>query len=281
MPVRTTFEEIISNPYSVQNDKGTEFLVMRKDEPFPISFALMGTTVGYKVVLRIAGGCKNMTVDDKRGMLRYFIEAFVGYRGLLFSGGTRTVTESGELDPMVTDVPGVIARFNPERVALGTIPRTGTMRFVRQLNLVLDEYGTIPNPSMDGLLVVQKGPSSLERLDWNGDLDKYFELMENWLQYGFSRGGLVSWNGGLVTREEIVGCLNRGWPVFLVAGSGRATDDVITELDTGAIGGVSEKYLSCAVVVPKEDPSVLRRLLIEYGFLESTDDNVNGEEDNG
>ncbi len=268
MTVLNAIDGLTKNPFTVRRAEGAELLVMKCDEALPVSFALMGTTVRDKVVLRIAGGCKNMSHEDRLGMLDYYATALGGYRGLLFSGGTRNLTEFGEVDPMVTEIPGLIAMLNKECVALGTMPRTDTMRLAGELRLTLDSHGTIPNPNMDGLLVVQKGASALDRLDWNGDLPAYFGLMENWLQCGgFTAGGLVSWNGGAVTREEIVGCLSRGWPAFLVEGTARVTDEVIDEVRKGAVDGVAEKNLKHAVIVSKSDPGTLRTALIEYGFL--------------
>ncbi|MBI4021598.1 MAG: hypothetical protein HY369_05125 [Candidatus Aenigmarchaeota archaeon] len=247
--------------------------VMNADDGLPTAFALMGTRAAEKVAIRITGGCKNMGPEDKTAMLGYFAAAFAGYRGVAWSGGTRQLTPAGELDPMVTDVPGVIAAGNEGCVALGTVPRTEFLTLQGDSRLVLDQWGALPNPTMSGILIVQKDPDGT--LGWDGDLSVYVQLMENWKQYaGFAALGLVVWNGGDVTLDEIVLAAARGWPVFIVRGSQRIADAVLAAVERNGLvayerrpGAVAIPNKSVIVPVEKGDPATLRAALLTHQFI--------------
>lgn len=255
------------SPFST-NGKKVKLLVMDAKEELPSAFALMGTLARNKVALRITGGCKGMSESDKDNMLDFFADAFQGYQGLVWSGATRQVNAKGYVDPMVTDIPGIIASENEGCVALGTVPRTDIMSLQDDSRLVLDEYGTAPNPNLSGILIVQKGADG--KLDWNGDLDAYFSLMQNWQQYaGFSRLGLCSWNGGAVTEEEIIKAISLHWPVILVRGSGRVTDEIVKKIENHDEKFISQfsKGIDQVVVVDHDKSQDLQKVLKEKGFL--------------
>lgn len=259
----------LARPFAVTTPEGqTTLLVMdAKRDGLPAAFALMGTRASRKVALRISGGCKGMGPEDKGQMLEMFREAFQGYDGLVWSGGTRQIASDGTVDPMVTDLPGVIAVDNPGCVALGTCPRTALLRLKGDSRLILDDYGTAPNPTMSGILIVQDGPDGT--LDWDGDLEAYFRLMDQWRDHaGFTALGLVAWNGGPVTRDEILRSAKRRWPTILVRGSGRATDEVIGVLEAAngaaALGVPADAPF---VVVDRDDANALRVALTTHGFL--------------
>lgn len=257
-----------TSPYTVTTPDGkVNLVIMNADDGLPAAFSLMGTRAEHKVALRIAGGCKGMNADDKAEMIEFFSKAFEGYRGLVWSGGTRAVTSEGEIDLMVTDVPGVIAAGNPGSVALGTTPRTDMLRLQDESRLVIDKWGQMLNPSMSGVLIVQNGPDG--SMEWDGDLNAYFDLMEKWRQYAdFTALGLIAWNGGDITKDEIYRAAKKGWPVMLVQGSGRATDEVIERIECDDptlpddIGTHENIFL-----VERTEPGMLRTALAEAGFL--------------
>lgn len=257
----------MSTPFTVTAPEGkVNLIVMNATDGLPAAFALMGTRAEQKVAIRLAGGCKGMNGDDKTNMIDFFRTALEGFRGLIWSGGTRAVRD-GEVDIMVTDVPGVIAADNPGCVALGTTPRTDMLRLQGESRLVLDEWGQFLNPTMSGILVVQNGPDG--QMEWDGDVDTYFRLMENWRQYaGFSAIGLIAWNGGEVTRDEIYRAAKKGWPVILIRGSGRVTDEIITGIENRdpAIIDALGKDPKIAVV-DHDDPIALTDKLIAGGFM--------------
>jgi hypothetical protein len=257
-----------TSPYRITAPDGqTKLLVMDRKEGFPATFALMATTAPHKVAIRLSGGCKGMNADDKAAMLDYFAQAFAGFRGMIWSGATRAFTKDGGLDPMVTDVPGVIAAGNPECIALGSAPRTDFLRLVEESRLVLDGYGTGPNPSMSGILVVQNGADG--KSEWDGDLDAAFGLMGNLVSYaGFSRVGVVAWNGGPITEDEVMRSAKSGWPTVVVKGSGRAADDIAAKLEAGdpALTDKLPKNHQL-VIADRADPDTLRAHLLLMGFL--------------
>ena len=255
------------SPYRVTAPGGeTKVLVMDRKEGFPATFALMATTAPHKVAIRVSGGCKGMSPGDKDEMLRYFADAFRGYRGMIWSGATRQFTTHGGLDPMVTDVPGIIAAENPECVALGSVPRTNYLRLVGESRLVLDGYGTGPNPSMRGILVVQNGADG--KSEWDGDLDAAFGLMENLVSYGgFSRVGVIAWNGGPITKDEVTRSMRNGWPTVVVKGSGRAADEIAAELEARDRSLEHPDRNPSVVVVDRANPGTLRDYLISSGFI--------------
>lgn len=259
----------VKTPFQVTAPDGkVHLVVMHATDGLPAAFALLGTKAADKVAIRIGGGCKGMNADDKAQMLQFFSAGFKGFKGIAFSGGSRMVTD-GVVDPMVTDIPGIIASENEGAIALGTVPRVEQLLTLREdSRLVLDDWN-VPNPDMSGILVVQNGPDGEGK--WDLDVPMYFKLMENWGTYaGFTRLGLVTWNGGDITRDEIIGSAKRGWPTILVKGSGRVTDEVITALETRE--GDLYKSLPLQkknpfIVVSKESPKELRAALQENGFL--------------
>jgi hypothetical protein len=241
----------------------THLLVMNATDGLPAAFALMGTRAEHKVALRLAGGCKGMDAADKAAMMDYFSTALAGFKGVVWSGGTRQMTPDGQVDPMVTDVPARIAEENPGAVALGTIPRTDMLRLEGESHLVLDDYGTIPNPGMSGILIVQQDAES--KMDWDGDVPVYIRIMDNWKTYaGFSHLGLVTWNGGDITRAEIEKSIKQGWTTILVQGTGRETDAYVVALDRKEV-----EWPDHVLLARKDDPLTLRNTLMGQGFLAS------------
>lgn len=256
------------DPYAVKNGQDrVKLLVMNATDGLPAAFAVMGTSAEDKVGFRISGGCAKMTPKDKLDMIDYFAIAFDGYRGMIWSGGTRQLTEDGLVDPMVTEIPGVIAAGNPGCVALGTIPRVELLSLQRDSRLILDQYGAIPNPTMRAILIVQDGPE--KDSEWNGDVDTYLRYMKMWVEHGGFRGvGMATWNGGGVTTEEIMKSAKNGWPTILVNGSGRASDEIAAKLEAGDAELLAQLPANHKLIaVSKENPNELRSALIEYGFI--------------
>lgn len=239
---------------------------MDQKDDLPSAFMLVATCAKRRVAIRISGGCKGMEEEDKLEMLKFFSEAFVGYEGVLFSGATRQ-TEDGKLDPMITDVPGVVVAGNPGSIALGTAPRTDLLRIKADCRLEFDDWGTVPNPSMSCILIVQNGPDGT--LDWDGDVDAYFRAMENWQKYAqFSALGLIAWNGGDITKDEIMRSIGLKWPTILIKGSGRGADEIIElfeDEDPDFMAKVPDGHK--IIVVDRTEPGDLYDALVAHGFL--------------
>jgi hypothetical protein len=257
-----------NKPFQVTAPEGkTRLVIMNASDGLPAAFALMGTRAKEKKAIRLAGGCKGMSAEDKEQMLDFFSAGLSGYGGLIWAGGTRQVDKNGEIDPMITDVPGYIAKQNDGCIAMGTVPRTAMLSLQGESRLVLDEWGTALNPEMYGILIVQNGPDG--EMGWDGDVETYFKLMRNWRDYaGFSELGLIAWNGGLVTADEIKKAAKQGWPTLLVEGSGRATDEIIEKYrnrDADLMAELPED--PNIIIISKNDPEKLREVLLHTGFI--------------
>lgn len=256
-------EEVVRQPRRVTAAGGvSKILVMeRSASDLPVSFALLATRAAEKVAIRVTGGCSNMGPEDKVQMIEYFRAAFLGFAGVIWSGGTRNVTGDDQLDPMVTDVPGFVALDNPTCMALATTPRTGTLQ-IRGLDsrFQLDDDGTLPNPGVAAMLIVQNGADG--ESGWDGDLDAYFRLMGQWKSAGgFTALGVVAWNGGGVTKKELDRAIAAGWPTIIVNGSGRAADEYAAKVASGELTAPN------VVVVDRADPNTLRAALVAHGFI--------------
>lgn len=265
----------LGNPFQVTG-KRCDFSVVNQGE-IPRWYTLVASTVVEKVVIRIAGGCKGMNAQDKNDMLNFFSFGLSGFKGLITSGATREVRE-GIIDPMVTEVPGVIASANSGCIALGTVPRTGLLGLVDQSRMVIGEYNTPPNPNMTGFLVVEEGIDVSS--DWDGDLGTYFAFMKDLVLYGgFLKAGLIAWNGGAITGDEIIKSLQFSWPTILIEGSGRITDEIISysrgenvvtftdlqERHKMAVDKLPEK--NSLIIVSRDSSKSLREKLIENSFI--------------
>jgi hypothetical protein len=141
------------------------------------------------------------------------------------------------------------------------------MRLQGESQLVLDSYGTRPNPGIAALLIVQNGTE--DTLDWDGDLDDVFSLMKNLLTYaGFTSAGVIAWNGGPITRDEVLRSARLGWPTIIIRGTGRACDDLAREFNTNdptLMDQLPQNHK--LIVVDKNEPDVLRAQLVRLGFL--------------
>jgi hypothetical protein len=240
------------------------WVVDRKDAS--ANFMLLATTAAHRSCLRVAGGCSGMDEADKAEMLEFFAVGLSGFRGMIWSGATRQMA-GGEVDPMVTEVPGLIAGQNPGCVALGTAPRTGTMHLERENSRFdLDGEGTLANTNLSGMMVIQDGPDAF--LGWDGDLDPYFAMMSRLQSFaGFSAVGLVAWNGGGVTEKEILRSAALGWPTMLVKGSGRKTDEIAARLDARDPSLLAQLPQGHRLrVIDRKDPAMLRIAMLEHGF---------------
>lgn len=257
-----------SQAYSVLAPKGMKLLVKNQNESIPGKFALAASLADDKVAIRISGGCKHMGPEDKLSMLQFFLIAFDGFKGLIWSGATRAVDAEGNIDPVVTEIPGVVRSQNPLCVALGSAPRVDTLRLMGESRLVLDKYDNVPNPALNAMLLVQKNAN--DALDWDGDVDDAFDFMADLMSDGgFSQAGIVAWNGGPVTKKEIEKSAARGWPTILVRGSGRETDIYIEKFEAGdaaLLSALPKNHL--VTIVDRKDPSTLRDALVKFGFID-------------
>jgi hypothetical protein len=253
-----------AQPYAVpSNIKFVRLIVTGQHDPLPTAVSAFTHRSPIAVGLRLAGGCSGMSVGDKHGMLSFFGDGLSQFTGLVSSGGTRAIDSRGQLDPMVTDVPALLAAQSPHGVvAISTVPRTGDLGLVDDSRLVLDESGTLlPNPGVHMIVLVQSN-NGLE-IDWDGDLNMYFNMFENLVRHGGWRFGMVVYNGGGVTRSEALRAMTLGWPVILVRESGRQADILVRELANGDLD-VDNNRVS---VVDNGDWASLHAECVRHGLI--------------
>lgn len=247
-------------PYEVPGHIGSVRLIVTD------SAAKASTAVGAfmhrspaPIGLRIAGGCSGMSDADRVRMLDYFRTGLRSYTGFLSSGATRAANK-GRISPMVTDVPAVVARHRGGRVlTVSTAPRTGQMALTGDSRLVFDTTNDVnPQPGVH-MIVLFQHTHAHEALGWDGDVEGAFGLFNAYAQSGWTFG-LIVWNGGNVTRKEALLAAQLGWRVFLVEGSGRQADELVTEVRTQQLRG---KFS----IVQRSDPATLSAMLTRHGFI--------------
>lgn len=219
-----------TNPFKVGVAGGSQIHVMNPNEQVPNSFYALAGTATDKCIIRIGGGCKGMDDAAKQHMVQFFLKAFDGYRGVLFTGANRGFKSDGEIDLMVTELAGLIAEANNYQcIALGSVPRTGVMgidgdysTFRLSLN---DRYTLQPNHAAN--LIIQSSAadvnpdySSPDGPKWDLDLPAFVEFMSKLQDAGFNCGW-TGWDGGGITRDEAILCAERYWPVLINKNTGR------------------------------------------------------------
>jgi hypothetical protein len=222
--------------------RGCFLVVATPGEGLPPAFKLFATSARQKAIIRVAGGCKGFTPEASAAMMPFFLGGFAEkdtagaitrqYKGVVFSGGTANANEDGDLaDDMVTNVPAVL-RAAYGVVAMSTTPRTADMALERKHGglVVGDTVSTRIDYRQDAAAVMQKSASQL--MDWDGDVPVYFDFMADLKEAGFQTG-VITLNGGDITRDEIYGALSRGIPVIAVEGSLRETDAFIKAFRDG------------------------------------------------
>ncbi|MFZ2881731.1 MAG: hypothetical protein WA019_01535, partial [Candidatus Moraniibacteriota bacterium] len=152
----------------------------------------------------MAGGCGNLEPEKRAGLIPLIADDFNGFGGILFTGATREIGADNKFNPMITDIPGLVAQKNPSCVSLGTVPKafadyilTGESRLTFS-----EDDSLVPAPGLHRFLIVQEGCEV--ETGWDADLPVYFQHMEAWQDSGFIPA-MVSYNGGGATWKEIIG----------------------------------------------------------------------------
>lgn len=221
--------------------KNCFFHVMNAGEVAPSSFvnALNDLSEQHRVVIRITGGCGKMEPQEEEKVINYFETAFAGFGGVIFSGGTAKYNKAnGEKSFMVTGLPVILAACKDNVKVLGSFPRTDVFRLADgekgMANLVFDDanlnpketHVQMPDANYDELLAVQGNVNTV--LDWDGDLDTYFDLMDIWRQGG-AKTAVIVFNGGGVTYKEAKRAVDEGHKLIVINGSGRKADELAKE----------------------------------------------------
>ena len=225
--------------------------------------ALQLTCAPRKCVVRITGGCGSMSEADAEGMQELYARAFVGYDGAMLFGGTRMLRQDdpSAVVPGITEIPPRLRQLCRDMVLLGVIPKTQDIRLTDTGMIVSAEEGkpyfTVVHPTQDVVLVVQVSPDDPEI--WDAEYHECLRITEDLRGYAGFTSVLVSYNGGTVTRREILATADRDWPVILIRGSGRVTDELAAD----------RTFLAAHrnIAVADKEPDALRRALADLGIV--------------
>lgn len=216
----------------MENRKGLipSLFVQNKGEE-STKLALRLTQAKTKVVVRFTGGCGFMQAQDAQGLYQLFVEAFEGFSGALLFGGSRMVRRADHslVVPGITEVPPLIRFHNPDCIILGVVPKSEELSLELGLGMVVaqnlgKDYLTIINPDQDLCLVVQQSVD--HEVSWDAEFEECIRITENLREYAGWQSLLVSYNGGSVTRKEIMQTAQLGWPVLLIQDSGRVSEEL-------------------------------------------------------
>lgn len=202
------------------------FVKSRGDKTTRLS--LMLTKSPRRVVVRLTGGCGEMSGDDAEGLYALFAEAFAGFDGALLFGGSRMISRDDHsvVVPGITEIPTAMRRDCPNMVTLGVVPRTEDLGLADYGMIISREdgnpYVTIVHPEQDIALVVQVSADDAEV--WDAEYQECLRITQDLREYAGFTSILVCYNGGSVTERELLATAQRGWPVILVDGSGRKTE---------------------------------------------------------
>jgi len=221
------------------------------------------TRAKQRCIVRLTGGCGYMSANDAAGLYELFTQAFRGFKGAILFGGTRMLQKDCPdiIVPGITEIAPLIRQKCPESVILGVVPKSEDLRLT-QYGLVVsgekrNDYLTIIHPEQDQCLIVQQ--SADEGVDWDAEWQECLRIIGDLRQFAQWHSVLISYNGGAVTEREILATAEQGWPVILIAGSGRKTNEYAANADF--LG----RYPS--VMVVEKDSESLRSGLIALGAI--------------
>lgn len=255
--------------------------IMNKTDQIPAGFLMSIVNAKHRSVIRVIGGCSGMDAQNIENMINIFKTAFKGYEGVLFSASNRDIKADGSIGYMVTDIPSIVAQDNNGCIAIGSVPRIDTLSIAGDnstffLSKNKDEFsGYVLHCDHDSNLIVQDSPADVLEADWALDMDVYFECMKKWQDAGFTIG-TITWNGGGISRREVIESAKREFITIVLDGSGRICNAIPEEIQKfGTIlsdpkneeSGVELDSTDNIFVVDAFDAKAIRNVLQENGFM--------------
>lgn len=243
--------------------------VQNENEDLSTKAALSLTTARDKFVVRITGGCGNMDGADTEGMLDMYATAFGSYYGgaVLF-GGTqmRYIEDLDRIFPGITEVGPIIKKQCPDARVLGVVPKTDDLGVCERGIVVTTEppLMTIVHPDQDVCIIVQTSVD--DEAPWDAERILCKKIVSYLRTYAKFDSLLISYNGGGVTEREVRDWVEHlQWPVLLMEGSGRKTDELIEEYRSQ--NTAVNKYPNMLPVACS--PASLRSALVLSGALDA------------
>lgn len=227
------------------------------------NIALSLTTAKQQTVVRITGGCGYMSDKDADGLYELYNQALFGYKGAIMFGGTRMLHKHDKhtVVPGITEVVPRIKTKNPDCVVLGVVPRTESVNIDFDYGFVIEDdenaWITVPHPDQDFFVLLQRSVD--QPATWDDEWQECYRVIKRLRNVCNWQSLLIAYNGGNVTEREIVAISKEGWPVLLVHGGGRKTDEYATNTE----------FLTAHpnVKVCSKDVTSFRNALIDMGIL--------------
>jgi hypothetical protein len=204
--------------------------------------AALGTAPDHHAISITGGtGYADMSSSQGEAINALFAEAFLGFGGALLLGGSRMVRNNDLRDIKygITETGPAIRAVCPQAFLLGIAPRVQHLAYCRSdqyIELVpligedIDRnYKTIIHPQHDMLVYISQRLLP-DKSVWDDEVHFRRTISSLLRQYGNWRSLLVAYNGGKTTEQEVRAVAARGWPVLLVRGSGRVTDELINDV---------------------------------------------------
>ena len=219
------------------NTKRSTYILFTNQDHQPSSLLGMkisGATRHF--ILRLTGGCGYMDPIDGKRNIDFLTETLSGFGGVLLHGGTRIYqfhpeNESYEVFPTILEVPPVLWEKNHDLRSVGIVPKMKVVEYHPELGLIVskdDEHNQITtiHPNLDACLIIQRNVD--QKLYWDAEWQECERIISAYLEHGGDyKTMLISSNGGETTKKEIERwATDLKWPVLLIKGSGRVTDEL-------------------------------------------------------
>ena len=256
-------------------DRGfrAEILHSPDGEP-PSAFMSLISAAEQRSIVRITGGCAEMSDGDAQDLEALFRDAFTGFKGALLVGGTRMVLTEDMSTRVtgITDVGPVIRDANAASILLGVVGRADSLSWDYDAAALIIErsefsdpadrsasrVATIVQPSMDAVAILAKRIT--KQSIWHDEAVFCAKVTEAQRVYARWDSALVVYNGGGTTEFEVRLIAEQGWPVVLIRGSGRKADELAGD----------QAFLARFrnVIVCDKEAMSLRSALVEAGVID-------------
>ncbi len=245
----------------------TPSLYIKQEGEQATKLALRLAAVKHHSIVRLTGGCGNMSAADAIGLYDLFVNSFNDFAGGILFGGTRMILKSDfkTIVPGITEIAPLIRKNCPNSVTLGVVPKDKDLK-LDSFGLIVSEekdndFVTIIHPDQDQCLVLQKNAD--RGVIWEAEYKECLQITEDLLEMELPNGNfsslLISYNGGGTTEKEILATAKRGWPVLLINGSGGKSEHYANDRE------FLVRYPN--VVVAEKEVNSVRRKLVEVGVL--------------
>ncbi len=220
-------------------------------------------------VLRLTGGCLNMSEQDSKGLYNLFVSALLNFQGIVLSGATRSVSDDAEQEvrPSIPEIGPMLERYLKDAQHLGLIPGAEIkaqgdgytqVQYDHHQNR---DWNIIAHPHSEKAMVISKETDYL----WDSEWQAAQELIQHLQSINSCRGSvIISYDGGIATENELRAAAERSLEdrsqhIILITGSDpqRATDRLSRDAE------FLKNYPNVHVV--EKDSAALKEKLLDIG----------------